>query len=251
MVSAVYPGCHAKEAITNAMRGKYDTLLDGENQFVCVTPEPTAAPTPEPTAAPTPEPTVAPTAEPTVAPTAEPTAAPTAEPTAAPTPKPTAEPTPKPTAEPTPEPTAEPTPEPTAEPTPTPTADPTPAPTDNSQCQERIECGPYDSVDCLAEWRNANANDNLDYFYERCCTEKGARPLRLRCSKCCTTEPTPEPTFDPTSDPTSNETDGLECGDYDSVDCTSEWGNANVNGNLDYFYERCRNETGANPLRSR
>ena len=50
MVSAVYPGCHAKEAITNAMRGKYDTLLDGENQFVCVTPEPTAAPTPEPSA---------------------------------------------------------------------------------------------------------------------------------------------------------------------------------------------------------
>merc|ERR1719271_1125560 len=78
----------------------------------------------------------------------------------------------------------------------------------NSRCAKPIECADYDSNDCAAEWRNANANRALDAFYNRCCTEPGSNALRSRCSKCCpdpgpTAEPTAEPTAAPTAPPTA------------------------------------------------
>ena len=47
------------------------------------------------------------------------------------------------------------------------------------------ECGTTDSSDCTSEYENANNNNNLQSFYDRCATEGGSEPLRLRCSLCC------------------------------------------------------------------
>ena len=45
--------------------------------------------------------------------------------------------------------------------------------------------------------------------------------------------------------------DVLECGKYNSDDCKAEWRNAKRNKKLPTFYKRCREEKGAQPLRSR
>ena len=47
------------------------------------------------------------------------------------------------------------------------------------------ECGTTDSSDCTSEYENAKNSDNLQSFYDRCATEGGSEPLRLRCSLCC------------------------------------------------------------------
>ena len=41
------------------------------------------------------------------------------------------------------------------------------------------------------------------------------------------------------------------CGDEISDDCQTEYNNAQTNGNLEYFYERCATEGGSQPLRTR
>ena len=48
------------------------------------------------------------------------------------------------------------------------------------------ECGTTDSSDCTSEYENSKNNNNLQSFYDRCSTEGGSEPLRLRCSLCCT-----------------------------------------------------------------
>ena len=40
-------------------------------------------------------------------------------------------------------------------------------------------------VEMAKEYENANNNDNLQSFYDRCAIEGGSEPLRLRCSLCC------------------------------------------------------------------
>ena len=56
-------------------------------------------------------------------------------------------------------------------------------------------CDDKNSDDCHAEYNNAVNNDTLDYFYRRCATEEGEKPLRTRCKLCCNADATGNYTF--------------------------------------------------------
>jgi len=81
-----------------------------------------------------------------------------------------------------PVPTPVPTPTlPVPTPVPTPTLPvPTPVPTPAGTC-----AGSTDSDDCKAEYTNADINNEIPAFINRCKTETGATPLRTRCPACC------------------------------------------------------------------
>jgi len=57
----------------------------------------------------------------------------------------------------------------------------------------QIVCGNWISGDCSSEYGNGERNGNLGRFYDRCRTEGGSSPLRLRCSLCCTGPNAPAP----------------------------------------------------------
>jgi len=118
------------------------------------------------------------------------------------------------------------------------------------------------SADCQTEYDNAMANGNIWAFFERCETEGGDNPLRDRCSLCCHEGNTGSLVQKSLASGRMSEAlkrkakklfagaDGCAT-DEVSDDCDAEWRNAHANDGLEKFYERCDNEGGANPLRSR
>merc|ERR1711972_378088 len=95
-------------------------------------------------------------------------------------------------------------------------------------------------------------NGRLNSFCDRCGNEGGASPLRSRCQVCCTacfsTHATNTITSTSANTPIARP---YTCGNVNSGDCQSEYTNALNNGRLNSFCDRCGNEGGASPLRSR
>jgi hypothetical protein len=97
--------------------------------------------------------------------------------------------------------------------------------------------------DCRAELKNAENNGNLDYLYERCRTEGGSRPIKVRCPQLCCKKGDGGDEDDGKKHldkrVTCNNKKMARASEPMSSDCASEMSNAKNNNKLDDLYERC------------